>query len=267
MSEPRKIQQGINSVVIGMSVLDAIIDAGGPTSLNTLSQITEMPPAKVHRYLVSLVETGLVTRLKEPGLYDLGPKALDIGFKAIKRIDRVSLANEELEFLNSQVDETVFLSIWNGGDALVVGRKASSRPITLMVRIGEVLSPIYSATGRLFAAFLDDGQREKLLSSYAALPGKPKINGRELDKLEFIEELNGIRETDISIGMGDFQPNVISMSVPVMGARGSVEFVLTVIAYENDIGGEDSRAGEKIKEALFASKRRLTEKLGSWDAI
>ncbi len=267
MSEPRKIQQGINSVVIGMTVLDAIVDAGGPISLNALSQQIDMSPAKVHRYLVSLIETGLVTRLKEPGLYDLGPKALDIGFKAIKRIDRVSLANEELDILNAKVDETVFLSIWNDDAALVVGRKASSRPITLMVRIGEVLSPIYSATGRMFAALIDDAKKDALLSSYGALPVKPKIGGLELDKAEFKDELAEIKRTGLSIGMGDFQPNVISLSVPVVGVRGEAEFVLTVIGYEHDIGEEDSRAAQKIKQALLESQQRLNEKLGSWDAI
>jgi DNA-binding IclR family transcriptional regulator len=164
MTEQKKAQQGINSVVIGMGVLDVILDAGRALSLNAIANEAEMSPAKVHRYLVSLIETGLVTRMKEPGLYDLGPKALKLGFKAIRRIDRVTIANEELETLGSKVDETVFLTIWNDGEALVVGRKASSRPITLMVRIGEVLSPIYSAPGRMFVAFLDDQQKDRVIS-------------------------------------------------------------------------------------------------------
>ena len=175
MAEPRKTQQGINSVVIGMRVLDVIVDAGSALSLNAISAEVDMSPAKVHRYLVSLIETGLVERLKEPGLYDLGPKALKIGFKAIQRIDRVSIANEEVLALNGRVDETVFLSIWNDGEALVVGRKASSRPITLLVRIGEVLSPFHSSVGRLFAAFLSNEEQKSLLKSFSSLPRKPKI--------------------------------------------------------------------------------------------
>ena len=267
MAEPKKVQQGINSVVIGMSVLDVIVDAGSALSLNAIAGKVEMSPAKVHRYLVSLIETGLVTRMKEPGLYDLGPKALKLGFKAIKRIDRVTIANEELEALGSQVDETVFLSIWNDGEALVVGRKASSRPITLMVRIGEVLSPIYSATGRLFAAFLNDQQKERVLNGYSSLPSKPKIDGREIGKAEYLEELDVINKTQFSHGFGDFQSNVVSMSVPIMGPRGSVEFVLTVIGYESDIGGENNIAATRIKKALFQSQKNLTEKLGTWEAI
>jgi len=267
MTEVKKTQQGINSVVIGMSVLDVIVDAGCALSLNTIANETEMSPAKVHRYLVSLIETGLVTRLKEPGLYDLGPKALKIGFKAIRRIDRVTIANEELDYLNSQIDETVFLSIWNDGEALVVGRKASSRPITLMVRIGEVLSPIYSATGRLFAAFLDDVQQNLLLSTYSSLHSKPNIDGKELDKSEFVDELEIIQKDEFSLGNGDFQPNVVSMSVPVLGAQGTVEFALTVIGYQSDIGGTNNAAAQRIKKSLYASKNRLLEKLGSWEAI
>ena len=267
MTEQKKAQQGINSVVIGMGVLDVILDAGRALSLNAIANEAEMSPAKVHRYLVSLIETGLVTRMKEPGLYDLGPKALKLGFKAIRRIDRVTIANEELETLGSKVDETVFLTIWNDGEALVVGRKASSRPITLMVRIGEVLSPIYSAPGRMFVAFLDDQQKDRVISGYSSLPSKPKINGREAEKAEYLEEVADINKKKFSRCIGDFQSNVISMSVPIIGSRGMVEFVLTVIGYESDIGNENNIAAERIKKSLFQSQQNLTEKLGTWEAI
>ena len=38
MTEPKKAQQGINSVVIGMSVLDVIVDAGSALSLNAIAK-------------------------------------------------------------------------------------------------------------------------------------------------------------------------------------------------------------------------------------
>ena len=106
-----------------------------------------------------------------------------------------------------------------------------------------------------------------MLSGYSSLPSKPKINGREIGKAEYLEEIVAIQKTEFSLGLGDFQSNVVSMSVPIMGPRGSVEFVLTVIGYESDIGGENNIAGERIKKALFQSQQRLTEKLGTWEAI
>jgi DNA-binding IclR family transcriptional regulator len=267
MSEPKKAQQGINSIVIGISILEVIVDEGNALSLNAIAQKADMPPAKVHRYLVSLIETGLVSRLKEAGVYDLGPKALKLGLRAIKRIDRVNLAKEELDRLNAQVDETVFLTIWNNGEALVVGRKVSSRRITLMVRIGESFSPIYSAVGRLFAAHLDDVKKQQLLSTYSTLPSKPKINGNEVDKIDFMNELDTIQEAHFSKGTGDFQSNVVSMSVPVFGSDGKIEFALTIINFENDVDGENKKTGERLKQELIEAKDRLTIKLGSWEAI
>jgi DNA-binding IclR family transcriptional regulator len=267
LSEPKKTQQGINSVLIGVSILDVIVDAGGAISLNAISAKVDMSPAKAHRYLVSLIETGLVERLKEPGLYDLGPKALKLGLKAIQRIDRVSIANEEVVSLNSRIDETVFLSIWNDDEALVVGRKASSRPITLMVRIGEVLSPFYNATGRLFAAYLNDAELDNLLKSFSSLPRQPQLNGQDLDRSEFVEELRAIRTVKFSIGIGDFQSSVCSYSVPIMNARGGIEFALTVIGYENDIGDPNNKAAMRVKSELQISMERLKEKLGAWEAI
>lgn len=267
MSEPKKTQQGINSVVIGMSILDVIVDAGGAMSLNAISVEVDMSPAKVHRYLVSLIETGLVERLKEPGLYDLGPKALKLGFRAFHRIDRVGISNDEVAALNSRIDESVFLSIWKDGEALVVGRKASSRPITLVVRIGETLSPFYSAVGRLFVAHLNEIEQNSLLKSYSSLPSKPKHEGQELDKTDFIDELGLIKKNRMSFGMGDFQSNVCSYSAPILNTSGEVEFAITVIGYESDMGDPESRKGQRIKTELQNSILNLTEKLGAWESI
>jgi DNA-binding IclR family transcriptional regulator len=273
MTTPKKTQQGINSVVIGIKVLDAIVESGSALSLNAISSQVDMAPAKVHRYLVSLVETGLVQRMNEPGLYDLGPKALNLGLNAIRRIDRISLANEELVSLNNEIDETVFLSIWSTDRAMVVGRKVSSRSVALMVRIGGDFSPIYTATGRLYMAFLEETDRDQILRAYSSLPSKPIINGKAHNKADFIKALAAVRTAQRSIGEGDFMPGFTSIAAPVFGPRGKIEFVITVIGHNQDMGAKDmsspkeSESRSRIEEALITSTKKLTEKLGSWDSI
>ena len=84
---------------------------------------------------------------------------------------------------------------------------------------------------------------------------------------EYKQSAIDINKKKFSRCIGDFQSNVISMSVPIIGSRGMVEFVLTVIGYESDIGNENNIAAERIKKSLFQSQQNLTEKLGTWEAI
>ncbi|MGM8888308.1 helix-turn-helix domain-containing protein, partial [Psychrobacter sp. 1U2] len=50
-----KNQGGIQSLEIGLSVLDVLIDYHKPMMLKDIAEAMQMHPAKVHRYLVSLI--------------------------------------------------------------------------------------------------------------------------------------------------------------------------------------------------------------------
>jgi DNA-binding IclR family transcriptional regulator len=52
-------QQGIQSIEVGAQVLRALEAGRGPLALSEVARNCAMHPAKVHRYLVSLVRAGL----------------------------------------------------------------------------------------------------------------------------------------------------------------------------------------------------------------
>jgi DNA-binding IclR family transcriptional regulator len=52
-------QQGIQSIEVGAQVLRALAVGRGPMALSEVARNCAMHPAKVHRYLVSLVRAGL----------------------------------------------------------------------------------------------------------------------------------------------------------------------------------------------------------------
>ena len=76
---PGRDHGGIQSVDIGMAVLKALAQAKGPMSLKEIGAACSMAPSKAHRYLHSLVASGLVAQQKRSGKYDLGIFALRLG--------------------------------------------------------------------------------------------------------------------------------------------------------------------------------------------
>ena len=80
-------QQGIQSIEVGAQVLRALEAGRGPMTLSEVARNCAMHPAKVHRYLVSLVRAGLASQDARTGQYDLGPAARHLGPEALRRTD------------------------------------------------------------------------------------------------------------------------------------------------------------------------------------
>src|SRR5437773_4510106 len=113
-----------------------------------------MPPAKAHRYLVSLIRAGLAEQDRESGRYRLGPLALELGLAALGAMDVLKSGAEVIADLRAAIDETVLLAIWGNKGPVVARWEESTRPVATNVRAGWVMPLANSATGRLFAAYL-----------------------------------------------------------------------------------------------------------------
>ena len=178
MNAVRK-QQGVNSIEIGLRLVRVLAEAGAAMTLKDLAAAAQMPAAKAHRYMVSLIRAGLVEQHKLSGRYDLGPLALTTGLAALGRLDHQRLAWEKLVELREAVGETVAIGVWNGRGAVITRWEDSPRPVTVNVRVGSVLSPVFSASGRAIVAFLPRAAVEPLVAAEFAL-GTPTYMGKPL---------------------------------------------------------------------------------------
>src|SRR5215469_6338270 len=104
-SRKQKLRQGIQSIEVGATLLQALAKAPGPQMLRDLAAAADMPPAKAHRYLVSFARMGLVSQQPETGLYDLGAFALDLGLTALARLEPVTVAGTALVELVMEIGQ------------------------------------------------------------------------------------------------------------------------------------------------------------------
>src|SRR3954452_25396349 len=81
-------RQGIQSVELAMTVLQALEEGLGPMSLTQIAAAADMSPSKAHRYLVSLGRVGLVSQSHRSGLYDMGPAMRRLGIESLRRMTR-----------------------------------------------------------------------------------------------------------------------------------------------------------------------------------
>lgn len=177
-----------------------------------------MSPAKAHRYLVSLVQAGLVVQLERTGEYDLGPLATRLGLAAIQRFDVVRVAGERLAELRDAVDATTLLALWTDVGPAVARIVLSEHPVTLAVRIGTAFPILSTATGRVYLAFGEQIDIQHLRSA----DGAADCDAEALRAQIRAEGLAHVSET--------FLVGVEALSGPLFDAEGRLAAAITIIA-------------------------------------
>lgn len=258
MSEEGDGKHGVQSMEVGMLVLQALVGGHGPMMLKEIAAAAGMPASKVHRYLVSMIRTGLVEQDSLSSRYDLGPFALNIGLVAVDRLDRVRLGISAIGQLRDEVGETTALALWSERGPIIVRGERPRRPITVNVVTGTALDLLTSASGRVFAAWRPWAEIRPLVEKEIKAATLP----RELKTLKGIEAmLAAVRGDGYSAVSGyHLVPGVEAVAAPVFNHLGEITLALLVVGVQ---GMFDTAADGRIVGALKASAATLSARLGA----
>lgn len=151
-------RRSIQSIEIGMRILKALSTLGAAASLSSIAQVVAMPPPQVHRYLQSLLASGMARQDAASGRYDLGPEALQIGLAALARIDVFKIVDRAVSEFVEHSGQTVQISALGSAGPTIV-RIYNGRPALLTtLHIGAVLPLLASATGQVFLAYVPESE-------------------------------------------------------------------------------------------------------------
>jgi DNA-binding IclR family transcriptional regulator len=253
-------QAGIQSVEVGARVLGALASltaVGSPPMLKTLAEHAGMPPAKAHRYVVSLVRSGLVEREPVTGRYRLGPKARQIGIVALQSMDVMRLGIQELPAVRDRVGHTVALAIWayHGPTIILVEEVRTS--IAVSAHVGQIMPLLSSATGRAFGAWGPDSQvRPMLMDELDRGQGlRPASSIKSVAQAEAL--FRSIREQGVASVQGDLNPLISALSAPVFDFRGELVAAISTLGpsaiFDTDPEGQPSHALRQAAEEFSAS--------------
>lgn len=247
---------GVQSLETGLSVLDVFADATRPMMLKDIALAAGMHPAKAHRYLASFINRGYVTQ-DFHGRYALGRGALRIGLASLAGLDAVRLAGPVLEDLSAALEETVLAAVWGNRGPTVVQWRDSPRPVMVNVRPGSVMPLLSSATGRVFAAFMDERLTAPVIADELKAMGRHKRTGPATARA-VRELLAEVRANHMGRVTGDLLPGVNSVSAPVFNHESRL--VLAISALGSDAGFEvapDGAMARAVKRAAADLSARL----------
>ncbi|MFT8247222.1 IclR family transcriptional regulator [Roseomonas sp. BN140053] len=222
-------QPGIQSLEIGMKLFRRLHDAGRSLRLGELAEAAAMHPSKAHRYLVSLIRTGLVQQDRR-GRYSLGPYAYHLSQSQVWRPQAAEIAIDAVSALAPVIGETVFLTGWGTAGPRLLHVEEPPKPFTVRPTSTEELPIWNSSAGRLFAAYLPREQVTPLLErEMAALRTELRLSASECRKRRQALDalLEEVRQRRMARTNGERIPGINSISAPVFDSQGRLLFAIT----------------------------------------
>jgi len=254
--QPGEGRAGVQSIEVGMHVLVTLADLGGEMALGELAAACGAAPAKVHRYLVSLIRSGFVEQDPRSGRYALSSQALRVGLVALGRLDVMEVATNALFGLRDRIDQTVLMAVWGSHGPTILRWLEASHPVTVNVRAGSVMPLLASATGQVFAAFgspsLVNPVLERELKNEARRGGAVSRGdaGRLIDE---------VRRRGLGRVTGQMLAGVHALSAPAFDHHGQLAVALTALG---PAGGFDDREDGALAKAVLEAARMLSARLG-----
>lgn len=250
---------GVQSVENAAKILRLLGSAPGPLMLKELARAAEMSPSHVHGYLISLLRTGLAQQDDVSQRYDLGPLALQLGIRALYRLDYVKVSADAARRLQNLTDLSVLMAVWGDrGPTIIEFHRSLSRPLPMTVYAGSTLSLLSTAAGRIFLAYLPRQMTARYVAdelevlATLAQPSHVK-NHADVEKL-----IDRIRSKGLARAEGVLLPGQIAVCAPVFDRDGKVvaAISITAVANQEEFRG-DAVAVRNLKAVTAEASYRL----------
>lgn len=227
----------IQSLQVGMSIIDLIASKEQPLKFSEIQELTQITKSNLYKYLNTLTYLQLLHRNKQSGAYMLGSKIIEYGRSAIGNQDIISTVIPYLQELSQQTSLSALLAVGTPSGPVVANIWNANQLFNIGAQIGTQL-PILSATGKVFSAFhtsnvIKDWKEREL----------HELTDEE--KEELVREERIVVEHGISFSMEALVQNVTSAAAPILNYNNDLLGTVTLVGFlqffPHDINHEASQ--------------------------
>lgn len=257
------MQKGVQSVNIAMILLKAFNTIGHHASLKELSTITNLHPAKVHRYLVSFIESGFVEKTKH-GTYTLGHYVLEFSTAYLSRLDPITTASQMIDELRTQTHEGLILSVWGNSGVTVIRWYQARHPISVSISLGSNMNTLMSASGRIFMSHLPRNQTAQIIER-ELVEASDNTDPRAVKNLNDVDNIiNEARTNGITAVEGHAVEWVSALAAPIFDYRGEIVLCLTMFGIKSNFDVDLNGINANL---LRDTTKEISKQLGYLSAV
>jgi len=239
------------------AALDIMVEfERGQTELRVsdIARRLDLTRNKAFRLIKTLESRGFLQRVGDH--YRVGTRLLTLGEQAAKPIEALQVAAQpELESLQAETGETVYLLAPVGNEAICIARIESSHYLRISIDVGNK-RPLYAGAGQ---KMLLSGQDERRLDQVLRHKGPVFTKNTITDEAELRAQLEEIQRSGYSLSLSEVDLDAGAVAAPVYDYSG--EMVASLV-----IGGAISRVADRLEaewsHLVVAAAARVSVALG-----
>ena len=242
---------GSQTLLRGLDILDAV--AAGAVELGALSATVGTTRSTTHRLASALVSRRYLNFAAGQG-YSLGPKLLQLGFRAQAAMTLPQVARPHLERLSELCEDTIHLGILDNDGALYLDKISGRRRVEISSRIGE-RHPIWSTgVGKALILDMDEARWRSLFRARTrrSVPEEPSEEA-------WIAQMHVYAARGVAFDLEENEPQVRCVSAPLRSASGGIVAAISVSSTSPYM--DDGRMND-LSDLVQSTARRISDELG-----
>ncbi|NYH24425.1 IclR family transcriptional regulator [Paraburkholderia bryophila] len=237
-----------------VQILDALQQANRPATAYEVARIVGAPLSTVYSIINDLVDKNLLARRMDGTIW-LGSRLYGYGLTYASSLDYLAVANEEMQRLSAEVEETV--QVCGLEDGMMVVQQMAEGPGHFRVtsRVGSRVPLNWTASGRLLVGHLPDAERIAFFAQHA----QSSPTGRAETRPEVLARIaREALDARLSIQIGESDASVACLAAPVLDNTGACVFTISIVMPE----AKAELGTERFAQAVQAVAARIEARLG-----
>jgi DNA-binding IclR family transcriptional regulator len=242
----RRAAASTQSVQRALVLLDQFTAQQPSHTVEQLSRLSGVPRSTVYRLLTLLRAHQLVEQAGD-NRYQLGPRAITMGYVARSMTDMAGLWRPALLALAAATSETALLMRRVGNSAVCIDRVECDHPVRLSFEIGRTM-PLHAGAGaKVILAYSPDDLRDRYLEQAVPASARGKLRA----------ELGRIRTQGWADSSAEVDQGIWAVAAPVSGGPDRLH-AISVALPEYRL---DPERREMLRDAILDAAAELQEKL------
>jgi len=223
-------REAMGGLAKGLSVIRAFTREHAALSLSDVARSARIPAATARRCLLTLEESGYVTRNGRNFL--LRPKVLELGAAYLDSMNIEQVTHTHLEELARNTSDSAALCVLDGEQIVYVARASVRTLVRLEAHVGSRFPAHATSTGRVLLAGVSEDRLQRYLagSSFEALTEHTVTDPSKLRAL-----IEDCRRAGYSVVEDELAYGVIALAVPVLDQQHRVVAALNTSSHSRRI--------------------------------
>ncbi|MBN8473298.1 MAG: IclR family transcriptional regulator [Sulfuritalea sp.] len=216
---PTNSETNTSIALRAFAMLEAIVNAPGPMSLDELTSELKLPKPTVFRIVTMLKEADLLLRESAGKRYVAGPRLLSFGIDMWRSNTLRVQWHRALEDTVAECGECCNLTLLEGNQVLYIDRVETSHPLRLHLDPGTRVPLHCTASGKLFLSQMSPEDAKRTLGDepYERFTSKTIVS---FGKLQL--DLEKVRKTGVGTHDSELFNDSVAIAVPVLGRKGEI---------------------------------------------